>query len=260
MIEYLKELWRFRHIPMTQVAVELKRGVREMRLGPIWWLLDPLLLMAVYYFVFKVIFQRGGDNYAVFLLAGLIPWQWFSSSLTMCTGSIRLSRGLVLQVKVPIFSLQLGALFVNLVYMLLGLVVVLAFAQRFPGFELLYLVPVIAVQGIFTLGLGSLLAIANVYAPDTQRLLGPILRIGLYLSPIMYHTAWVQQANLPELAKQIYMANPFVVFMDAYHSVLLSGNAPDLSGLQGWAAGSFLLLLLGMSMTQKMQGHLLKFV
>lgn len=260
MFEYLKELWRFRHIPMTQVAVDLKRGVREMRLGPIWWLLDPLLLMFVYYFVFKVIFHRGGDNYAVFLLSGLIPWQWFSSALSTCTGSIRSARGLVLQVKVPIFSLQLGALFVNLVYMLLGLVVVLVFARHVPGIELLYLIPVMIVQGMFTLGLGSLLAIVNVYAPDTQRLLSPVLRIWMYLSPIMYTAEWVQQAGMPSYAKELYMLNPFVEFMDAYHSVLLSATAPDMAGLGSWALGSLLLLLVGLTLTRKMQGQLLKFV
>lgn len=260
MIEYLKELWQFRHIPMTQVAIDLKRGVREMRLGPIWWILDPLLLMLVYYFIVVIVFHRGSKNYPVFLLAGLIPWQWFSNSLSACTVSIRQSKGLVLQVKVPIFSLQLGALIVNLIYMLVGLVVVLVFARRFPGFELLYLVPVIIVQGAFTLGLGSLLAIVNVFAPDTHRLLPPLLRIWLYISPIMYEASTVLNSKAPSLFKQIYMINPFVPFLDAYHNILLTGTAPDLTGLIGWAFGSIALLLVGLTLTRKTQGRLLKFV
>lgn len=260
MIDYLKELWRYRHIPITQATIDLKRGVREMRLGPIWWILDPLLLMLVYYFIVVIVFHRGGPNYPVFLLAGLIPWQWFSNSLSACTNSIRQAKGLVLQVKVPIFSLQLGSLFVNLVYMLVGLIVVLAFARRMPGFEILYLIPVIIVQGMFTLGLGSLLAIVNVFAPDTHRFLSPLLRMWLYVSPIMYQTSLVTDSHAPTIFKQIYMLNPFVSFLDVYHDVLLSGTVPNLGGLLGWTFGSAALLLVGLTMTKRTQGHLLKFV
>lgn len=260
MIDYLKELWLYRHIPITQAVVDLKRGVREMRLGPIWWILDPLLLMLVYYFIVVIIFKRGGPNYAVFLLSGLIPWQWFSTSLSSCTVSIRQAKGLVLQVKVPIFSLQLGSLLVNLVYMLVGLVVVLVFAHHVPGLELVYLIPVIAAQGAFTLGLGSLLAILNVFAADTQRFLSPLLRMWMYISPLMYDASLVQNSSAPSILKDLYMLNPFVPFLDAYHQILLHGQVPDLTGLIGWGCGSVALLIVGLTLTHRAQGHLLKFV
>lgn len=261
MLAYLREIWRFRHIPMTQTAVDLKRGVRDMRLGPIWWILDPLLMMAVYYFLVVVIFHRGGPNYPVFLLAGLIPWQWFSGSLTACTASVKRNKGLVLQLKVPLFSLQLGTLFVNFVYMLLGLVVVLVFAGRIPGLELIYLIPLFVAEGLFTLGLGSILAIINVFVPDTQRFLPSVIRAWWYLSPVLYSgDRLLHSTHIPELAKQAYASNPFVTFMPAYREILLNGTIPNLTAVGVWIAVSAGMVFAGLLMLKNIQGRVVKFV
>jgi ABC-type polysaccharide/polyol phosphate export permease len=261
MIEYLKEIWRFRHIPATQVAVDLKRGVRDMRLGPIWWVLDPLMLMLVYYFVIQIIFHRGGPNYAVFLLAGLVPWYWFAQSLSRCTKSIRKNKGLVTKQKIPLFSLQLGSIMVNFVYMIFGLIIVILFAKRVPGLELIYLVPLFVAQGLFTLGLGSILAVINVFVPDMSQTLPVIIRLGRYLSPVLFSASRILDSpHVPDWAKQVYLLNPFATFLPKYRDILIKGHVPDLSVVGLWLIASAVLTIIGLFLMKSTEGRVLKFV
>lgn len=261
MIDYLKEIWRFRHVPITQAAVELKRGVRDTRLGPIWWVLDPILLMAVYYFVVQIIFDRGGPNYALFLLAGLVPYESFTKSMTACTASIKRNKGLVTQAKVPLFSLQIGTITTNLAYMGFGLAVVLVFGWRVPGVELIYLVPLVLAQALFTLAIGAIAAVVNVFIPDVQRLLPALIRAGRYVGPVLYSASRVlDSSSFPPLAKTLYQLNPFVTFLPGYRAILVDGVAPDLGAIGIWLCVSAVMAGMGLLMMKNMEGRVLKFV
>ncbi|MCG8433572.1 MAG: hypothetical protein MJA83_06040, partial [Gammaproteobacteria bacterium] len=149
----------------------MRKSTVDLRLGPIWWLLDPLVMMAIYYFVVHLVLGRGGDNYHVFLLSGLVVWQWFARAMTRGTNAISSSVALITKIRIPLFTLLLAPVIVNMFYAIIGFMVVMLFAGQIPVFATLSLIPLMLVQCILTLALISFLSILRVFFADTGRLL-----------------------------------------------------------------------------------------
>ena len=97
----VKDLLENRHALQIQFKVNAKTTVSTTKLGTLWWILDPLLLMAIYYFVFKVIFNRGGPNYHLFILCGLVTYQFFTRTLSACTRTLADNESLIKQASLP---------------------------------------------------------------------------------------------------------------------------------------------------------------
>lgn len=243
MWDVARMLWQKRGLLRAQVWVELKSNAANTYLGPVWWLLEPLLLMALFYFVIQGVLHRGGENYHLFMLIGLVAWQWFAKTIS---GTVRVftnNRTLITQTAFPLISLPVTVLLTHLVYAGFGFVVVIIFIGRAPGLEYIALVPILCVQILFSLALGGLLAIVNVFLPDTQRVIPLLLRCGLLMSPVLYSTGRVMQSDrVPELIKTLYLCNPFVTVIPAYRDVFLDGRFPPMTMLTFWGLGSLVLL------------------
>ncbi len=126
----LGRLLRFRGLLLTLTARELKARYRGSLLGFLWSLVNPLLLLAVYSFVFGVVFSRAGgaEPYAVFLITGLFPWIWVSGALLEGTMSLIANAGLLRKAVFPAEVLPVVAVLANLVHFLLALPIVAALA------------------------------------------------------------------------------------------------------------------------------------
>jgi ABC-type polysaccharide/polyol phosphate export permease len=168
---------------------------------------------------------------------------------------------LVTKQKIPLFSLQLGAILINFIYMIFGIIIVLFFVWRLPGLELFYLIPLFVAQAVFTVGLGSILAVINVFVPDMSQILPFIIRLGRYMSPVLYAASRiVDSPHVPGWAKQLYLINPFAVFLPDYREILIKGAIPDLHAVGLWLLISMALLVIGLYMMKTMEGRVLKFV
>ena len=88
-------------IILYRTYAELKSEAQRTYIGVLWWILEPVLFMLIFYFVFAVLLQRGTENFVPFLLIGLAPWHWFQATVMQCSGSITANRGLIQQVYVP---------------------------------------------------------------------------------------------------------------------------------------------------------------
>ena len=228
------QMIRFRSLLGVLVGRELKARYRGSALGFLWSLLNPLLLLAVYSFVFGYIFVQGRaelvDPYALFLITGLFPWVWVSSSLLEGTVSLTGNAGLIRKAVFPIELLPMVPVVTNLVHFLFALPVIagaLIFGRLtghdVGGWQAVLLPAIVVLQlGVvsgLTLGLSAL----NVHFKDVRDILVNLLQLLFFMTPILYPIEWV---SFPALAAIIRWANPFTPFVLAYQQVLFRGALP----------------------------------
>ena len=168
------------------VSANMKRTHVDTVLGQVWWVLDPLLQMAIYVVLVEIIFNRGTPDYPLFIFAAILPWKWLSISLGSATGSITGREGLIRQVQFPKIVLPAGAVVAGTVSFAISLIALalmyVLFLDRLSPW--LLAIPIIAlVQFTFSLGFGIVLSAVNTFYRDVQNLLGHIMRLWFYASP-----------------------------------------------------------------------------
>lgn len=230
----LAELWRFRGLVYNLVARDLKVRYKNSALGVLWSLLNPLLMMVVFTAVFTVMRGQSVSDFPVFVLIGLLPWQFFANSVAAATGSVVGNAHLISKVYFPREALILSGVlsnFVNFVIALLVLFPIMAlFHMPFTGWILLLPV-VMVVELIFTLGVGFVVATTNVFYRDVQMIMDVILLAGFFLTPVFYSLDILPRSyvlfgvNL-DVWRLMYYLNPMASIIANYRVILYSGGAP----------------------------------
>jgi lipopolysaccharide transport system permease protein len=240
----LGEMLGRRRLTRYLVGAELKRTHADTAFGQIWWVLDPLLQMAVYTFVVTVIFVRPTPDYPLFVFAPILAWKWFSATLNEATLSITGRQGLIRQIQFPKLVLPTSAVLAGTVSFAFGMIALaMVYVFYLPRLSLWVLtIPLIAVvQFVFTLALAILFAAMNAFFRDIQNVLRHLLRLWFYLSPALY--------SLDVIAKQhpslytIFSLNPMAVLLDSYRAVTWGSTAPNWGGLAIVLVLSALLVL-----------------
>ncbi len=224
---------RWRGLVQYLVLANLKAGQHSTLLGYAWWVLDPLLLMAVYFVLVEVIFDRGVEHYPVFVLCAILPWKWFSTSIQGSIGVLVGRERLIKQVSFPKVVLPISQTVANLVSYGFGLLVLLIFiiSYRIEITWTLLILPVVVLgQFMLTLGLAMLLSALSVFFRDIRNLLRYVLRLCFYLSPGLYPITMV-----PDNLLDIYRLNPYARIFPAYRDSVMFGN---------WSAAEDLLWIL----------------
>lgn len=229
-----------------------KRGVNTI-LGNVWWVLDPLLLMVVYLVLVTVITSRAVPDYPLFLFAAILPWKWFTVATIDSANSVVSHTRLVKQIAFPKIVLPIAATTAGVVGFIFGLIplgaMFLFYPDRLSWFSMLVLL-IAAVQFVFTLAIGILVAAGNVFVRDLGNVLGHLLRLWWYLSPGLYSIALLSDHQLFDeypILGTILMSNPFAVLLEAYRAVLYGTptsppSLPDFASLGLLFVASILML------------------
>jgi lipopolysaccharide transport system permease protein len=236
-------LVRARDLLITMVSRDLKLRYNRSLMGIAWSFVTPLSQFLVLNLVFTRIVPLQIPNYGSFLFVGLLSWTWFATALDQATGSIVEQRELVRQPGFPVGLLPVITVATNLVHFLLALpilAVVLLLSRTSPGLPLLLLPLLVAIQFLLTLGLGFFVATSHVTFRDTKHLLGIILLLGFYLTPVFYPAD-----RAPEALSLLYRLNPMAVLIEAYRAVILGNRMPPAGPLVVIVAVSALLLVVG---------------
>jgi ABC-type polysaccharide/polyol phosphate export permease len=213
------------------VLAELKRTHADTLFGQIWWILDPLLQMVVYTILVSVIFDKKTPDFPLFLFAAILPWKWFSTTVNETALSVTARQSLIRQVQFPKIVLPASSVVAGTVSFAFGLIalgiVYLFFLNRLSWWVLL--IPLIAaVQFLFTLAFGILVAAVNAFYRDVQNVLRHLLRLWFYLSPALYS---LDTLSVGPTFKKILELNPFAVLLESYRDVTWGTQAPDFFGL-----------------------------
>jgi len=255
MIESAVRIFRFRGLLATLTARELKARYRGSVLGFLWSLVNPLLLLAVYGVVFGFILTpvRGGgmDPYFIFLVTGLFPWIWFSTSLLEGASSLLSNAGLIRKAVFPAELLPAVSVAANLVHLLLALPIAIAavIVGRWLGYPVagwgaLALPLVILVQLPLVAGLALGLSALTAHFKDVRDILANVLTLLFFATPIIYPL----QAVPVEWIRTLLRANPLTPYTLAYQATLFHGRLPDAElwlqmvaiSAAGWCAGAWL--------------------
>jgi ABC-type polysaccharide/polyol phosphate export permease len=248
MLDNLRSLVRYRGLIQSLVARDLKARYRGSVLGFFWSFVNPLLLLLVYSFVFSTIMPntiKDIQPYALFMFCGILPWTWFSSSLSEATNSLIAGGNLIKKVLFPAEILPIVSVLTNMVNFFLGLLILLPslayFGRLHLSFDLLWFPVAVAVQLVFTVALSLMLAALTVHFRDIRDLLANILTLWFFATPIIY--SW-QQDNVRRY-KNLFDFNPFTHLAISYQEVLFYGVVGHWKWLLALGAVSVGLFFLG---------------
>jgi homopolymeric O-antigen transport system permease protein len=244
----LANLVRYRGLIGSLVARDLKARYRGSILGFFWTFVNPLLLLLVYSFVFTTIMPNnvpGVQPYSLFMFCGILPWNWFSSSLSEAAGSLISGGNLIKKVLFPAEILPIVSVLANMVNFLLGLLILvpcLIYYQRLHlTFNLLWFPVVVVVQLVFTGALALILAALTVHFRDIRDLLANILMLWFFATPIIY--PWFQE-NVRRF-KFLFDVNPFTHIAISYQEILFFGPVGHWKWLLALGVASVFLFLAG---------------
>jgi len=226
----------------TKAIFNLRSEVQRNYLSYGWWVLEPLLHMIVYYAVFGLLLLRGGQDYPVFLLTGLIPWLWFSKAVGASSGSILGSQNLMLQVGLPsvvfpqIILLQTTIKQLPVFVLLVGFVWLLGYS---PGSHWWALLPVVVVQALLTIAVASAVAALIPFSRDLGYLVPTGLMFLMFVSGIFFDFRVI-----PEDLQSLFLLNPIAFLLKCYREIFIDGALPELITLAWWGLGSTAACLL----------------
>ena len=247
MLSNLANLFRYRGLIQSLVARELKARYRGSVFGFLWSFINPLLLLLIYSFVFTYVLPNqveGVQPYALFMFCGILPWNWFATSLSDAAGSLIAGGNLIKKVLFPAEVLPLVSVLTNMVHFFLGLPILIAFLvfYRLPhdAWDLVWFPVAVLVQLVFTSALAMFLAALTVHFRDIRDILANVLTLWFFATPIIY--PWFQ----PNVQKYrlLFNVNPFTHLAVSYQEILFfNGPIGHWRWLLALGAGSVLLFL-----------------
>ena len=247
----IKNIFEYKELIRNLVVRDLKVRYKRSILGIFWALLEPLLLMILFSVVFSVLLRFRIENYPVFLLCGILPWSFFSTSLSNSAGCIASNATLIKKIYFSREILPLTAVISRLVNFLISLCLLFIFLIAFQihlTYYLVYLPLILAVQLIFVLGLSLFFSSLNTFYHDVGFILQFIIFGWFYLTPIFYPITMI-----PERYLSIYMLNPMATIVHSYRNILFYGLPPDFSYLSIAFVISILCFLMGIYVFRRLE-------
>ncbi len=260
-LDQFHELVAYRYLISNLVIRDLKVRYKNSVLGIAWSMVNPLLMMLIYTVVFTIL--AGGMDVAVppvFILAGLLPWNFFAGTVTVATHSFVSNAHLIKKVYFPREVLPISVMLSNLVHFLVALPVFfgLAAIMNVPGAEggsffpfVLWLPLIILVQAVFTLGVSLILATANVFYRDAGIITETLMMAWFFLTPIFWDyevtlnkTYTLLNIELP-ISRLAFILNPMASLTAAYRDALYYGRPLALDFILRTALSAVLVLIVG---------------
>lgn len=256
----LSALWAYRGFVLGSVKREFQARYRNSLFGAAWTVLNPLAMILIYTLVFSQVMRArlpGVDSsfaYSIFLMAGLLPWGLFTETLSRYQNMFLENANLIKKVSFPKLCLPLIGLLnslVNFAIIFALFLVFLLLSGNFPGWVALSFIPLLLLQIFFTVGLGMLLGILNVFFRDVGQFFPIFLQFWFWLTPIIYAVDIV-----PEAFRAPLTLNPLLPLFSAYQGIFVRGLWPELSTLMPLFIVSIFINLLAFRLFRKRAGEM----
>jgi lipopolysaccharide transport system permease protein len=246
--------WRYRYFLQMFVYQRIKVQYAGTALGILWSLLNPLFMAMVFTIMFMFVAPNHSiEKYPAFLLAGLLPWHFFSNAISTATASIVAERELIQKVRFPVELLPVASVLSTLPNFVGGLfifaVLALILGVRVTGWILLLPV-VMALEIVFVVGLGFFLATANVFYRDVRDMLQVVLQAWFFLTPVWYSIDFLPRefkllGLQVDVWRWIHILNPMASLIASYRDILYWGRLVDPAFLLRTGFTIVVILVLG---------------
>jgi ABC-type polysaccharide/polyol phosphate export permease len=223
-IEELVALYRYRDLVVQLILRNVKARYKRSILGVAWTMINPLLTMLVLTLVFSALFRIPSRQYALYVLSGLLAWNFFAQTTIAAMGDLIWSGGLLGRIFLPKSAFAVSAVGTGLVNLALALVPywIIAAALGAPIRPAILLLPLpVLCLALFALGLGLALSTAAVYFQDVMPTYEIVLTAWMYVTPVIYPIDLV-----PRAVQSLLRANPMFYLVSVFRSVLYDGQAP----------------------------------
>lgn len=222
---YWMDLWRYRELFYILSWRDIKVRYKHTVIGALWSIIRPLLTMIVFTVVFSKIAKlpsEGATPYAIMVYAGMLPWQFFSNSLSEASNSLIGNANLISKVYFPRLIIPTASIITSFIDFLISfaIMILLMFYYRFvPNWQIVFLPLFLLVAFLASMGSGIWLTALNVKYRDFRYIVPFIVQFGMYISPVGFSSSVV-----PEKWRLLYSLNPMVGVIDGFRWCILGGN------------------------------------
>jgi len=235
----------------TMARMSLKADASRYFLGYIWWVLEPLLYVAVFYVVFELILQNRQENFLVFLMVGKLAFIWFSKSINQASRSIVVAQGLIAKIDIPKVLFPLATIHEGL-YKQASVFVLLFIVLWMNGFAVnaswLWLPPLMLVSYLMIVAASLIGAFLVCLAFDFSMFISLGMIFLMFTSGVFWD---VRSLTDPAMIQTVLTLNPLAFVLDAYRQVLMSGMAPAVGHLMLIGVGSVAVILAMLRVMQR---------
>lgn len=246
-----KNLYQYRELLKTNVQKEIRGKYKGSFLGILWSFLNPLLMVLVYAIVFPYIMRTNIDNYLVYLITGVIPWNFFTTCITTGCNCVWMNGGIIKKVYFPREILPISVVTSGAVNFLISTIIILVFVLG-AGLGItkyiLFYPFILLIQYILLLGISFIVSSVTVYFRDLEHIIGVILMAAFYGTPIVY-----KLSDLPANLQIIMQLNPMTHLINAYRDIFYYHQMPDIKILLILLALSVVLTIIGYFIFKKLQ-------
>jgi ABC-2 type transport system permease protein len=251
------QLSRRRSVLQMLIIRDLKKRYENSYLGYAWTLLEPAMLLAIYYFVFKHLAGAGQPDYLLFMACAMMPWLWFRNSVRGGSSVINKNSRLVTSINLPREIYPLALSLTEFVEYLITLPMVAAFALwygRAPTWYLALLPLVMLLQFILVTGAALLMSALATMFQDIDRILSSLLRVMFYLTPVIYPTGRIHN----EIGQKLFVLDPLVGIFELHRKVFYPDT--EITGLMLTVSigGSLLVFVVGWAVFMRLERAMLK--
>ena len=231
LISFLATLYKNRYMIKSFALADLKKRYTGSFGGVMWSVIHPLVMILTYYVIFSYVFaakvkaDTGTSSYALWLVGGLVPWFFFSETVSRAAGALHENSALVTKTLFPSEIIPICLLVSGVINHLIGLVILFIFAvvitggvSPMSGLVVVYFVPLV----LMVLGMSWALASLNVFIRDIGQVIGIVLNLWFYYTPIFYPISII-----PEKFRLLLLINPMYHVVEGYRACLISGKLPD---------------------------------
>ena len=254
MIQTVKELYAYREMIFSLVRRDLKGRYKGSVLGFLWTFVNPLLQLGVYTLVFSVIMRNDIEDYYLFLFVALVPWIFFSTSVTGGSHSIIAQQDMVKKIYFPREVLPISFVTSQFVNMLLSFVVIffviLISGRGFHPIALLYLPLIMFAEYLLALSMAMLTSAVTVYLRDVEYILGIVSMAWQFMTPVMYPVE-----NVPEGLRPVFNLNPMTPIAVAFRDILYYKRIPQMETLLQGILVSVAILMIGCVTFSRLKRH-----
>jgi ABC-type polysaccharide/polyol phosphate export permease len=229
-LKHIRDYWRRRHLLWTLVVFDLKHKYTGSVMGVYWSVINPVVLLIIYTFVFSTVLRvefhqhTGPYDFALYLFCGMIPWFATQESLSRCATCLIDHANLVNMPRFPASFVPAHIILSNMLHNILSIILLIAVVGMFTGklSSTLWVLPfVIFLQLLLTLGLCWLVSGLNVLFRDLQHMIGNVLLIWMFMTPIFYPSA-----IFPKEFELLLIFNPMAHLVDNYRELIMKNNVP----------------------------------
>ena len=251
-----EEMWKTKGILFNFAITDLKIRYRNSILGVLWSLVEPLLLLGVLFVVFSTMFRFEIPNFPIYLLLGIICWNFFKNGTTFALNSLTNRSALITQIYFPRAIPGLSAGITASIMIIFELVVLGIFMIAFgfsPPSTVILLIPILALQLLLILGVSLPLSVLNVKYKDTEFIWSVVVHAGFFLTPIFY-----QFDMMPDYVQNVLQYSPMVQIVTMAHHVVLYGTLPSINSVL-YAVGSIsTITVIGYMIFRKFQAKVVE--